>query len=390
MQERFTFFQLYLFVLALCAHARASQIVLAEPPSYNAANVQIRPKSLDRLGCTHLEDFLLQYAGEGAVWKDATEFQLVQNISVPGLSPLFPNATCTADGSICQLVTGEAEINAASTITSLIQSRTFDLTKTYFLIAGVAGINPKVSTIGSVTFARYAVQVALQYEFDARERPIGSPTGYIPQGATKPDQYPTIIYGTEVFELNANLRDIAVQFAQKVKLNDSALAQQTRARYASSLIYKPATLPPSVVKCDTATSDNFWTGSILGIRFEHTTTLFTNQSGIYCTTQQEDNGTLGALLRGNLAGLVEFSRVIHMRTASDFDRPYLGQSAAANLFSGLPGLDPALQNIRLAGVPIILGIVEGWDTIFEQGITPDNYIGDIFGSLGGKPDFGPG
>lgn len=31
---------------------------------------------------------------------------------------------------------------------------------------------------------------------------------------------------------------------------------------------------------------------------------------------------------------------------------------------------------------------ENWDTIYEAGIAPNNYVGDIFGSLGGIPDFG--
>lgn len=45
------------------------------------------------------------------------------------------------------------------------------------MIAGIAGISPKVGTLGSVTFAKYAVQVALQYEFDAREIPDNFTTG---------------------------------------------------------------------------------------------------------------------------------------------------------------------------------------------------------------------
>ena len=45
------------------------------------------------------------------------------------------------------------------------------------MIAGIAGVSPKVATLGSVTFARYAVQVALQYEFDAREIPDNFTTG---------------------------------------------------------------------------------------------------------------------------------------------------------------------------------------------------------------------
>jgi hypothetical protein len=33
-------------------------------------------------------------------------------------------------------------------------------------------------------------------------------------------------------------------------------------------------------------------------------------------------------------------------------------------------------------------VFENWDTIYEAGIVPNNYVGDIFGSLGGTPDFG--
>ena len=62
-------------------------------------------------------------------------------------------------------------------MTALTFSSLFDFTSTYFLIAGIAGIDPKVATLGSVTFAKYAVQVALQYEFDAREIPANYTTG---------------------------------------------------------------------------------------------------------------------------------------------------------------------------------------------------------------------
>lgn len=45
---------------------------------------------------------------EAEVWWGIPEFDLLaKNVSVPGFSPLFPEAHCTADGEICQLVTGE-------------------------------------------------------------------------------------------------------------------------------------------------------------------------------------------------------------------------------------------------------------------------------------------
>ena len=85
-------------------------------------------------------------------------------------------------------------------------SKVFDLTHTYFLIAGIAGINPARATTGSVTFARFEVQVALQYEFDIRDIGNNFSTGYIPYGTHEPNAYPTLIYGTEVFEVNDALR----------------------------------------------------------------------------------------------------------------------------------------------------------------------------------------
>ena len=218
---------------------------------------------------------------------------------------------------------------------------------------------------------------------------------YVPQGSTFPTEYPQSIYGTEVFEVNDALRQLAIGFAQTATLNDSSAAMAYRANYASTAAYTPGSEPPSVLGCDVATSDVYFSGALLGETFENTTKLFTNGSGVYCTTAQEDNGTLEALLRGALANLTDFSRIIVMRTASDFDRPYIGESdnvADANIFNlfyaNQGGFEPALMNIYLAGVKVVEGILNEWDTTFEKGIKAPNYIGDIFGSLGGTPDFG--
>ncbi|OQO13233.1 hypothetical protein B0A48_01461 [Cryoendolithus antarcticus] len=328
---------------------------------------------------------------EAEVWWGIPEFDLLAlNITVPGFSPLFPDAHCTANGDICQLVTGESEINAAVTISSLVQSPRFDLKSTYFMVAGIAGVNPEVATICAVTFARYAVQVALQYEIDPREISANYSTGYIPQGSVVPDEYPQSIYGTEVFEVNQDLQKLAASFARNATLNDSSEAVSYRALYATSDLYAAGTKAPSVIECDVATSDVYYSGKILGEVFGNFTTLVTNGTGVYCTTAQEDNATLEALLRAAAVKAVDFSRIIVMRTASDMDRPWPGQSATANLFYSNQGaFEPAIQNIYLAGVKVVEGILEGWNATFAGGVKPSNYIGDIFGTLGGTPDFGP-
>ncbi|KAJ7168284.1 purine nucleoside permease [Mycena crocata] len=328
------------------------------------------------------------FASESAVWFNIPEFNLLaRNITVPGFSPLYPDVHCTYDGSVCLLTTGQAEINAASTISSLLHSRCFNLTSTYFMVAGIAGVNPKMATIGGVTFARYAVQVALQYEFDAREVPAEFATGYFPQGSKAPGQVPGWWDGTEVFEVNEALRQVAFNYATSATLIDSEAAQNVRANFTDFVAGAAA---PSVVLCDTATSDTYWSGNLLGTAFENTTKLFTNGSAEYCTTQQEDNATLNSFMRGALFHLVDFSRIIIMRSASDFDRPYGGQSGVDNLLGEAPGFELALLNLHRAGVKVVEGIVREWNTTFTQGVAATNYIGDVFGSLGGQPDFGPG
>lgn len=160
--------------------------------------------------------------------------------------------------------------------------------------------------------------------------------------------------------------------------------------YATNSVYEAGSKPPSVVACDVATTDVYFSGALLGEAFENTTKLFTNGSGIYCNTAQEDNATLEALLRGAIHHLVDFSRIIILRTASDFDRPFPGQSATANLFGNSGGYPPAVENVYRAGVKVVEGILNEWQSTFFKGVKAKNYVGDIFGSLGGTPDFGPG
>lgn len=108
-------------------------------------------------------------------------------------------------------------------------------------------------------------------------------------------------------------------------------------------------------------------------------------------TAQEDNATLEVLLRAATHGLVDFSRIILMRAASDFDRPYPGLSPLDNLvYVADTGFEPAVDNIYVAGVLVVQGILDGWVGTYEGGVPATNYIGDIFGTLGGTPDFGPG
>ena len=267
------------------------------------------------------------------------------------------------------------EINAAITVNSLLHSPNFDLTSTYFMIAGIAGINPEVATIGSVAFARYAVQVALQHEIDVRELPGNYSTGYIPIGSTSPSVYPSSIYGTEVFELNQDLQHMAAALARNATLVDSPEAVAYRKNYISDL-YAPARGVPEIHECDVATSDVYYSGRLLGEAFGNYTSLLTNGSGEYCTSAQEDNAVMAALIRGAASNVVDFGRIISMRSGSNFERPWVGGDAATNLLTAVQGgFEPAVENLYHAGIKVIEGILEGWNATFAKGVDATNYIG---------------
>lgn len=236
---------------------------------------------------------------------------------------LFPSIFCTETGHVCQLTLGEGEINAAASMMALILSNRFDFRQAYFLFAGIAGANPHHATIGSVAIARYAVQVALQYEIDPRSLPQDWPTGYISYGRDYPLQYPSVIYGTEVFEVNDNLRQAAFALASKSRLSDQNGPREYRSKYSGGG-YRDAvaTRAPSVVRCDIATSDVYYSGTKLAVAFENTTELWTNGSGIYCMSAQEENATLEVMVRAAIEGVVDFARIILLRSGESSNIQY--------------------------------------------------------------------
>ncbi|ODN74438.1 hypothetical protein L202_06831 [Cryptococcus amylolentus CBS 6039] len=313
------------------------------------------------------------------VW--TTSLNLTQNVTLPGLSPLFPNLACNEAGEICHMTTGEAEINAACSVTAMVLASEFDLRQTYFLIAGIGGVNPYMGTTGSVGFARYAVQVALAYEIDSRQIPSNWSTGYFLFGSSEPGEAAGNLYGTEVYELNTNLRDAVRAFTDGVELKDGETAAAYRAKYD----YAPANAPPAIFYGDVSTSDVYFAGNLLDEAFGNITALWTNGTGQYALTAQEDNATFEAMVRAHMAGKLDFSRVVLMRTASDFDRaPHAEDDAVTAFLAEQGGFTPATENIYVAGLPIVQGIIAGWESTFAPGIAPQDewlYNANIFHDL---------
>lgn len=297
------------------------------------------------------------FAPEGEPW--IAPFQLKEEIVVPGLSPDYPAIKCNAD-DVCLMVSGMGHANAAASTIALALDPRLDLKRTYFLIAGIAGIDPAQGTTGTATWARYLVDVGIAHEIDAREMPKNWNTGYLGVMTKTPGEKPKFEYRTELAQLDEALLQKALALSKGVTLQDNDKARAYRAKYKTG----PASKPPQVIQCDTLGGDTWWHGHKLGQHARDWTKLLTDGKGTYCTTQQEDNATYNALERAANAGKVDLKRLAVLRTASNFDRPYPGQSAHSSLVASTTGASggfmPATKNLAVVGGALVRDIVERW------------------------------
>ncbi len=294
---------------------------------------------------------------EAAPW--IAPLNLVEEIKVPGLPVESPAIKCNTE-DVCIIIAGMGHANVAASTTALTLDARFDLRKTYFLIAGIAGIDPARGTTGTATWARYLVDVGIAHEIDAREMPKKWQSGYIGIMTKGPGEKPKFEYQTEVAQLDEALLQKALELTRGARLADNDKARAYRAHYKKA----PANQPPTVTQCDTLGGDTWWHGHRLGQHARDWTKLLTDGKGAYCTTQQEDNATYNALARAAASGRVDIKRLAVLRTASNFDRPYPGQTAYASLMAstngGSGGFGTATANLYNVGGLLVQDIVARW------------------------------
>lgn len=299
------------------------------------------------------------FGPEAASWIEP--FSLTQEIPVPGLSEDYPALKCNTD-DVCLLTTGMGHTNAAASTLAVTLDPRFDLRKTYVLVSGIAGIDPAHGTLGTAAWARWLIDFGIAHELDAREMPAGWKTGYFGIMTKGPGEKPKFDYRTEAFRLDEALLQQALQLSRNVKLEDSKEAQAYRQHYR----HAPANQPPKVTQCDTMAGDTWFHGHKLGQHASEWARLLSDGQATYCTTQQEDNATYNALARATAAGRADVKRLAVLRTASNFDRPYPGQTAYASLMASTSGTTggfvPATKNLVHAGGPLVRDIVARWDS----------------------------
>ena len=261
------------------------------------------------------------------------------------------------------VLTGVGTARAAATMMALGRDPRFDLTHAYFVIAGIAGIDPAVGSLASAVWSDYVVDGDLAHEIDAREIPKEWTTGYVPLGKSTPYEQPrTARFGDDgnVYRLNAALVDWAFEKTKDIKLEDTPGMAERRQQFDGEV----AKRPPFVLVGGNLSASTFWHGRLMNQWAHDWVKYQTDGKSTYAVCGMEDTGTLQSLTWLAKAGKVDINRVLVLRTASNYDQQRPGKTAAESLaetkIRQYSAYMPSLDSAYRVGHVVVDDLVANW------------------------------
>ena len=258
------------------------------------------------------------------------------------------------------VLTGQGTASSASTIMAVGLDPRFDLTHAYWIIAGIAGGSPDRISLGSAAWARWVIDTDLAYEIDAREIPPDWTTGFIPLRKTRPFEQPAAPLPGQVYQLNSSLTEWAYSLTKNIPLADSDKLKQVRLNFDGAAAQRP----PFVTIGDEVSSSTYWHGKLFDAWAAEWTRYFTDGKGEFATTAMEDTGTLQSLRFLANAGRIDWSRILVLRTVSNFDRQPRAMTAPESLAQQRIGTYsaylPSLEAAYTVGHTVVNELLTNW------------------------------
>ncbi len=287
--------------------------------------------------------------GEFQFW--AERYPFTETMKVPGVERPI---RVSKDGVI-GMVTGMRG-RPRENIAALILSGKFDFSKTYWLVAGIAGVDPRTGSIGSAAWANWVVDADPTYEIDDREIPKDWPWGIYSLGTDKPGVKGDAKGSSDmVWRLDPGLTQWAYQLTKDVRLEDDDQLRAARALFPE----EPAALkPPSVMIGDALGTTRFWHGDLRTRWARDWVKIWTGGQGVFVMTDCEDQGIMEVLTLHGKEGRVDARRVMVLRTASNYSREPLGRSQAIDFTEG--GAVAGFEAAYRVGSPVVKALVAGW------------------------------
>ena len=299
--------------------------------------------------------------GEFQFWHERQH--LTTRISFAHHHDLFMNPATGVLG----VVTGEGTANAGSAVMELGMDPRFDLSHAYWIMAGIAGIDPEDASIGSAVWVRQVVDGDLAYEIDSREMPKGWASGIYPLDSHGPDDANAKPAEGQLFTLNRGLVDWAYSLTRATDLGDSDHLRSARALYTN---YPNARRAPFVLEGDDLAATRFWHGKLMNDWANHWVQRWTGGAGNMVTADCEDSGVMVGLTYLGRTGKVDPSRVLLLRTGSNYTLPPPGRSPAENLTmeseTSYTGLLPSIEAAYKVGSPVVAALLQHWSVYREH------------------------
>lgn len=294
--------------------------------------------------------------GEYQLWVEREHLEKI--LPLPGG---YHHVRLNKDG-VLGILTGVGTAKAASTMMAVGLDQRFDLSKAYWIVAGIGGGDPADVSLGSAVWVDWVVDGDLAYEIDARQIPKNWPTGYVPLRKGTPYELPANDDFGEVYVLNPHLAAWALQLTKDLPLEDSDSLRKSRARFKG---FPNGLKPPFVTMGAELSSSTFWHGSKMEEWANAWTSYYTGGNGNYMVCAMEDSGTLQALKFLDQSGRVDLKRVLILRTVSNYDREPPGTGVAESLQTMVSGTYsayfPALEAAEKVGDKVVREIVKHWD-----------------------------
>ncbi len=277
----------------------------------------------------------------------------------------YHNLRYNAEKQVLGICTGMGTARAAAAIMALGMDPRFDLSKAYWMVAGIAGIDPEDDSIGSAVWSEWLVDGDLAHEIDPREAPADWTTGYLPLSTTHPYQLPkTESRYNVVYHLNPGLVNWAYKLTKGIILKDNEKMQQFRALYTG---YPEAQKPPHVMMGDHLAASTYWHGKLLNQWANDWVKYWTDGKGNFVTSAMEDTGTAQSLQLLTKAGRADFNRYLVLRTGSNYTMQYPGITAIQSLghekhgtAGGYSAYIPALEAAYTTGVMVVNELCDKW------------------------------
>jgi purine nucleoside permease len=299
--------------------------------------------------------------GEFQLWVEREH--LTQSIKVPGVThPVLTNGQ-----GMLGVVSGTT-VRAANQIMALCLDPRFDLTKAYWLINGIAGVDPADASLGSAAWSRFVIDGDIAYEIDSREADPKWPYAIIPIGAKKPNEIPKN-EGWEPdamsYELNPALVNRAYALSKDTVLMDTPEMQAYRATYVG---FPNAQKPPFVLIGDSFGSCRYWHGVTLTQWANDWSKLWTKGQGNFVMSDMEDQGIVTALSTLTKMGKVDYQRVMVLRTGSNYCMPAPQQGVVNSLQAEYAGSLPSIEAAYRVGSVVVHDILKNWDHDYAAGV----------------------